>query len=220
MKKSSGKSRLLDCLKENVGEIVSRDILSERAAVYDWQRSVRSLRSDDGWDIDTLPNGYRLNSLEQTAVDTKREYINNKDRYAVLHRDNSTCQRCGASKRDGVKLHVDHKTPVSLGGKSNIDNLWTLCESCNLGKKNLFADDEENILKIVFNETSGYQRLKKYLELNPNKHIPSEKLQVISNVRDWTRSLRDIRNKYSMQIEWVQPNESFPNGAYVYIKNE
>lgn len=146
MKKSSGKSRLLDCLTENVGKVVSRDILSERAAVHDWQRSLRSLRSDEGWDIDTLPDGYRLNSLVQNVVTTKREAINSKDRYAVLHRDNSTCQRCGAH---GVKLHVDHKTPVSLGGKSNLDNLWTLCEECNLGKKNLFSDDEEDVLRAV-----------------------------------------------------------------------
>ena len=42
---------------------------------------------------------------------------------------------CGASANDGVKLEVDHIVPVSKGGKSTMDNLQTLCERCNRGKR-------------------------------------------------------------------------------------
>lgn len=63
-------------------------------------------------------------------------------RYRVLKRDNSRCQRCGATAlTDGVSLHVDHIVPVSKGGKTVLENLQTLCEACNLGKSNRHLAD-------------------------------------------------------------------------------
>lgn len=219
-KKGSAKSRLLDYFKKHVGQVIDRDTLAQVAAVHDWQRTIRSLRSDDGWDIETLKNGYRLNSLTPSKTSTKREPINRKLRYAVLHRDKSTCQRCGRTPKDGVKLHIDHKIPVDMGGKSDIDNLWVLCEDCNLGKKNLFIDEDSEKMKIVLAKKSGYQRLKTYIELTPNKVLEPEKLQIISNVRDWTRSLRKIRQEYSMDIQWIKPTDEYPNGGYIYKKEQ
>ena len=57
-------------------------------------------------------------------------------RYDVLTRDEHRCQICGIKAIDGddVVLHVDHIKPVSLGGKSVMENLRTLCSRCNLGK--------------------------------------------------------------------------------------
>ena len=55
-------------------------------------------------------------------------------RYEVLRRDGFRCQICGASQADGAKLHVDHIIPVSKGGKTELNNLRTLCDMCNLGK--------------------------------------------------------------------------------------
>lgn len=57
--------------------------------------------------------------------------LNNID---VLKRDNFTCQICGRTISDGAKLEVDHRVPVAKGGKSTMDNLWTLCFECNRGK--------------------------------------------------------------------------------------
>lgn len=59
-------------------------------------------------------------------------------RIKVLYRDSFKCVFCGRSPATdaGVKLHIDHKTPFSVGGKSTIDNLQTLCQDCNLGKSN------------------------------------------------------------------------------------
>lgn len=59
-------------------------------------------------------------------------------RIKVLDRDSFKCVFCGRSPATdtGVKLHIDHKTPFSRGGKSTIDNLQTLCQECNLGKSN------------------------------------------------------------------------------------
>ena len=55
-------------------------------------------------------------------------------RYQVLTRDGHKCVICGATAQDGVKLHVDHIVPVSKGGKTELNNLRTLCDRCNLGK--------------------------------------------------------------------------------------
>ena len=60
-------------------------------------------------------------------------------RFKVLQRDRFTCQACGASPatQAGVALHVDHITAWSNGGPTVLENLRTLCQSCNLGKGNL-----------------------------------------------------------------------------------
>ena len=57
-------------------------------------------------------------------------------RYDVLRRDGFRCRYCGVTASEGAKLHVDHIIPVSKGGKTEMDNLQTLCERCNLGKSN------------------------------------------------------------------------------------
>ncbi len=60
-------------------------------------------------------------------------------RFRVLQRDNFSCQACGASPAItlGVGLHIDHIVPWSKGGETVIENLRTLCETCNRGKGNL-----------------------------------------------------------------------------------
>ena len=55
-------------------------------------------------------------------------------RYEVLRRDHFRCQICGAEQSDGVKLHVDHIIPIAKGGKTELSNLRTLCDLCNIGK--------------------------------------------------------------------------------------
>lgn len=60
-------------------------------------------------------------------------------RYKILKRDNFSCVNCGASpaKNPSVELHIDHIIPWSKGGLTEIGNLQTLCQKCNLGKSNL-----------------------------------------------------------------------------------
>ena len=57
-------------------------------------------------------------------------------RYEVFTRDNYRCVICGRSTSDGIKLHIDHIKPYSLGGETVLENLRTLCDDCNLGKSN------------------------------------------------------------------------------------
>lgn len=53
----------------------------------------------------------------------------------MFKRDNHRCKECGATNKETTP-HIDHIIPVSNGGTDKIDNLQTLCESCNLAKSN------------------------------------------------------------------------------------
>lgn len=86
---------------------------------------------------------YKGNSVEfqrlfnSKSVSATRS-ISEKLRLHVYKRDNYVCVICGRSPANerGVILHVDHIVPFSLGGKTELDNLRTLCSKCNLGKSN------------------------------------------------------------------------------------
>jgi hypothetical protein len=72
-----------------------------------------------------------------------RESISLGLRFEILSRDNYTCQYCGAKAPDAA-LHVDHVTPVVLGGANTQDNLVTACVRCNLGKSDRQKTDFED----------------------------------------------------------------------------
>lgn len=93
-----------------------------------------------------------LESVSRTGLDreTKRRLalvergeLSDSLRYDILRRDHFRCVICGASADDGARLHVDHIIPVSKGGKSEYDNLRTLCERCNIGKSDKIESDVE-----------------------------------------------------------------------------
>lgn len=65
-------------------------------------------------------------------------------RYDVMKRDGFKCVICGASADDGAKLHVDHIKPIAKGGKTELDNLRTLCSDCNLGKSDKYEEESLN----------------------------------------------------------------------------
>ena len=58
-------------------------------------------------------------------------------RNEVFKRDDYTCVQCGATKKNGATLHIDHIIPVSKGGTDELSNLQTLCSDCNLNKSNV-----------------------------------------------------------------------------------
>lgn len=93
------------------------------------------------YDYDQIASSYkevwRLISGRQSRayqVQVERAKLSDSLRYDVLRRDGFKCQICGATAQEGAKLHVDHIIPVSKGGKTELSNLRTLCDRCNLGK--------------------------------------------------------------------------------------
>ena len=79
------------------------------------------------------------NNSNQQVITKKSRDPSLRVRYRVLTRDNYSCKLCGNSpaKDLGIKLHIDHVVPWSKGGETNIENLQTLCDRCNLGKSDL-----------------------------------------------------------------------------------
>jgi hypothetical protein len=64
--------------------------------------------------------------------------------FLVMRRDNFRCCFCGKSPATdtGIILHVDHKTAWAEGGETEMGNLQTLCQVCNIGKSNLPMHDK------------------------------------------------------------------------------
>lgn len=216
---ASAKNKLHEYFLTHVGEEIDRETLREVAGnIQDWQRSLRQLRQETGLDIVATAKGYILTSSEPVNKPKIREQINDKLRYAVLQRDNSTCQRCGRGISDGVKLAVDHKIPVNMGGATTIDNLWTLCTNCNGGKKSFFSDEDTALMKEIASLSSAQKKLKLYFESKPNKVIDPTKLQIVAAVRDWERTLRKLRQDTGMDIQYVRPCSEYPMGGYIYNK--
>jgi 5-methylcytosine-specific restriction endonuclease McrA len=86
-------------------------------------------------------NGPMPSAEEIRAALRKRVKEDNKNKYkkvlipedirwAVWERDDFRCRHCGARRY----LRVDHIIPESKGGTLDLDNLQTLCNSCNAKK--------------------------------------------------------------------------------------
>ena len=71
-------------------------------------------------------------NIWQSICRVERAKVTNKLRFAIYQRDNNQCVKCGSK----IDLEIDHIFPVSKGGKSNYDNLQTLCHRCNYSKSN------------------------------------------------------------------------------------
>jgi len=96
-------------------------------------------RCDITLDIDNL-NKF-INYLSDVitfrkSVAGQRALMTSSLRKKILSRDHYKCQMCGISKHDEkhLLLEVDHKFPVSRGGLTTEENLWTLCWRCNREK--------------------------------------------------------------------------------------
>ncbi len=217
---AGAKPRLLEFFQINVGKYLEGKKLAELAGVSEWARMIRSLKQE-GYDIECIKSGehsgsYIMRSLNK-AEGKKRGVINQKMHYRISQRDNSICQRCGRGIADKVILHIDHKIPVEWGGKTTDENLWVLCSDCNLGKKHWLSDSNTEEMKLIFSLESAESRLKKYFELHPNEMIDVMQLHLVGGIREWTRTVRFLREKFKMKIQPVRKNK-LHGDAYIYVK--
>ena len=81
---------------------------------------------------------------QKESKEYQRRIMTDSLRYDIMKRDGFHCVLCGRGAEDGVKLHVDHIIPVSKGGKTVPENLRTLCENCNLGKRDKYDNNSVN----------------------------------------------------------------------------
>ena len=109
-------------------------------------------QGNKGYQLEILPTYNKLDYIftgsDEEILALPAKIIENKSkrtiplgwRYKILKRDAFRCSVCGRDVSDGIKLHIDHKNPFSLGGLTELNNLWTLCNECNISKSNKFID--------------------------------------------------------------------------------
>jgi hypothetical protein len=89
--------------------------------------------------------GIKSLKIEPTTRHKTSRTVTSRLRFLVMRRDDFKCKLCGASPaiKPGTNLEVDHIKPWSKGGETVIENLQTLCETCNIGKNNLSLDKND-----------------------------------------------------------------------------
>ncbi len=75
-------------------------------------------------------SSHRKQEAARLAEEYERSKLSASLRYDVMIRDRFRCVLCGASQEDGAELYVDYIRPVSEGGKTEMDNLRTICSRC------------------------------------------------------------------------------------------
>jgi hypothetical protein len=98
----------------------------------------RALLAFQDW-IDAGPRSDELDTESNGRVAAPKASARSASlrlRWKVLVRDRFSCVACGASPATTPEtvLHVDHVVAFSQGGPTQLDNLQTLCDRCNLGK--------------------------------------------------------------------------------------
>lgn len=82
------------------------------------------------WLVISVLNGIREAPTLFDALPSDRLPISDRLRRQVYERDGWACVRCGRT----TDLTVDHKWPHSKGGTNALENLQTLCGTCNQTK--------------------------------------------------------------------------------------
>lgn len=133
-------------------------------------------------------------------IDIEDRPLSKGDKLKVFERDGFRCQWCGASKKNGAELTVDHIIPKAAGivngGTNEMNNLQTLCKDCNENKADIIF---ENRLQYKIKVT---QIKIKALEdaIKKNKKI----LNTVSNEDEKFRILAEIKKIEEIEIPALQ----------------
>lgn len=127
------------------GSTYARRFGSWKAALEEFIRYVNSDKDEESLSFEPILKPLDISIEKSKEVRKERKTkrtprgINLRLRWTILKRDNFSCRKCGRSpaKDQNVNLHVDHIIPWSKDGETELNNLETLCEQCNLGKSNL-----------------------------------------------------------------------------------
>lgn len=99
-------------------------------------------------DLKHILQKIKLDEDEKKSYEYKKKIerllLTDSLRYDVMRRDGFKCVLCGATAQEGAKLHVDHIIPISKGGRTELSNLRTLCDRCNLGKRDKIESQNLN----------------------------------------------------------------------------
>jgi 5-methylcytosine-specific restriction endonuclease McrA len=156
---------------------------------------------------------YAYHRISQKRIGTKVVYVydgpreqpldepaNDKLRAQALHAAHGRCGMCGKTiSDDGIKLVVDHRTPLEWGGKSVPENLWAICAQCNQGKKNFFESVDSPAMRAAMQNESVHVRIGEFLKgMGVGVTVPSYMIDVVADQDEWRKRLRELR-----YLRWV-----------------
>ena len=155
-----------------------------RRELYNWFVIDKDFR---GRDFVYIYKGERETPRDASAISIAM-------RARIIYRDHSRCQMCGKTVQDdAIRLVIDHKIPREWGGSTTDDNLWALCEQCNAGKKNHFAEHDANLMRQVMNYKSVHMRIGELLKAFKGQPVDSDLIEFVANQDDWQKRTRDLR---------------------------
>lgn len=125
----------LETRTETQNKMISDLIMERKQNQQSYMKGREKLKQKYKKELTRLENEkqhlkHRLKKYKNTS------HVPKSVRKAVYERDNHTCQCCGI-KED---LTLDHIVPRSRGGSNDMNNLQTLCKSCNFRKGTEFID--------------------------------------------------------------------------------
>jgi 5-methylcytosine-specific restriction endonuclease McrA len=144
--------------------------------------------------------GWRTDAAEQSS----RTKLPPKVEAAVYSSYGARCAWCGRSPQaDQVRLAIDHKIPLHVGGTNDIDNLQVLCVEHNHAKQAMFAefDTSAPVLKAVFGLPEPHLRIGELLKAMEGRYVPVDLINLVAreeNRGDPTRRMRELRS-----LGWV-----------------
>lgn len=133
--------------------------------------------------------------------------VSKRTRFEVLRRDNHACRYCGATAPD-VKMHVDHVTPVSLGGTDAPDNLVAACIDCNFGKSSS-SPDATLVADVNADAVRWARAMKRAAEIQVAEGNAQaeweERIDAWFSKHCWERwSYGDIEDPFKLPLEWAR----------------
>lgn len=108
-------------------------VVDEKKELFDLNEIIDVLKSIDS---SKVKDGRRFYSREvwNSIERVERAKVSNELRQEIFERDGYTCVNCRSKEKES--LEIDHIKPISKGGKTEPDNLQTLCHDCNVRKGN------------------------------------------------------------------------------------
>ena len=111
------------------------DHKSKEFHVSEIKQVIKDLSKKDG-------NRYLDREIWDSVSIVERAKVSNKLRFAIYNRDGYRCRICHRKTND---LEIDHIIPIAKGGKTEYNNLQTLCKKCNKEKSDKIMVDYSHI---------------------------------------------------------------------------
>jgi len=160
-------------------------------------RRIRELEQQNGYEFlySKKNNTYTLVSdVPKPVKVVDNRHIPGKLIAQILHVANGRCGMCGSTiAEDLIKLVIDHRVPYAWGGATDEENLWAICELCNIRKKDFISELPEDIMKVCMIHKETIKRLGELLKAYKGKVVPRSMLEIVGQDDEWTRRLRELR---------------------------